>query len=43
MPGLEASYDGKEFPVIDVAVPFGWPKQLGLVGAWVPFPIGVCL
>ena len=42
-PDIEATDYSKEFSVVDVIVSFCCSKQLGQVGAWVPFSIGVGL
>ena len=43
MPSFHSSNDCKKFSIIDVIVLFRWGKQLGEIGAWVPFSIGVSL
>ena len=40
---LQSMNNGKELLVVDVIVSFSRDKQLGEIGAWVPFIIGIGL
>ena len=42
-PGIQGTYDHKEFSVVDVVVPFSWSEHLRKVGTWVPVTIGISL